>query len=278
MTNEQPRAMRRSSAAVVALIVGLPVSLAWADAAALARARQFYNVGDYESAIVAAQAAREDPEVADAAGIVLARAYLERFRREADRQDLEAARATLRQVQTARLTPRDRIDHVVGLAEALYLEDAYGAAAEMFAPLLSATDVLSPGTRERVVDWWASALDAEARTRPADERTPIYLRIIDVMEAELRRDPASGVASYWLAAAALGAGDPMRAWQAAVAGWIRAPLAPDGGLAIRRDLDRLVTDTIVADRVRDLSPPPTDPDQTAAALREEWAAVKQRWD
>ena len=68
------------------------------------------------------------------------------------------------------------------------------------------------------------------------------------MEAELRRDSASGPANYWLAAAARAVGDLDRAWSAASAGWIRASLAPDRGVALRADLDRLVTQAIIPDR------------------------------
>ena len=54
------------------------------------------------------------------------------------------------------------------------------------------------------------------------------------------RIPASAPASYWLAAAARGQGDLQAAWDAAQAGWVRAPLAADRGAALRADLDRLV--------------------------------------
>ena len=46
------------------------------------------------------------------------------------------------------------------------------------------------------------------------------------MSAELATDGGSAPASYWLAVAARGTGDLERAWQAAIAGWVRASLAP----------------------------------------------------
>ena len=46
----------------------------------LARARQLYNLGQFEQAINAAEQARLTPARADAADLVAARAYLERFR------------------------------------------------------------------------------------------------------------------------------------------------------------------------------------------------------
>ena len=250
---------------------------ALADVRALARARQAYNDGDHNAAIVAALEARGDARVADAATIVMARAYLERFRKDALRTDLDQARAALQSLQPVRLAPRDRLDLAVGLAETLYLEGAYGAAAEMFEPLLHATTELGPRTRERVLDWWASAVDAEARTRPNAERAPYYRRIVDEMELELKQDTGLGVASYWLAAASLGMGDVQRAWQAAIAGWVRASFAAESGIVTRQDLDRLVTEAIIPDRVRLLLLPAREVPDATLGLTSEWEVVKQRW-
>lgn len=250
---------------------------AFADIRALARARQAYNDGNHTAAIVAALEARADARVADAANIVMARAYLERFRNSAAREDLDLAREALQSVQPARLPPRDRLDLAVGLAETLYLEGAYGAAAEMFEPLLRASTDLGPRARERVLDWWASAVDAEARTRPNAERAPYYRRIVEEMELELKQDTGLGVASYWLAAAALGMGDVQRAWQAAIAGWVRASFAADGGSLIRRDLDRLVIEAIIPDRIRLLALPAREVADAMVGFRSEWDVVKQRW-
>ena len=264
----------------LSLLVTMPGVLAepaFADVRALARARQAYNDGNHTAAIVAALEARTDVRVADAANIVMARAYLERFRNDANREDLDSAREALQSVQPIRLAPRDRLDLAVGLAETLYLEGAYGAAAEMFEPLLRATTDLGPRTRERVLDWWASAVDAEARTRPNADRAPYYRRIVEEMQLELKQDTGLGVASYWLAAASLGMGDVQRAWQAAIAGWVRASFAADGATAIRQDLDRLVIDAIIPDRVKLLSLPAREVADATIGLRSEWDVVKQRW-
>jgi hypothetical protein len=163
------------------------------------------------------------------------------------------------------------------VAEALYLEGAFGAAAELFEPLLAVSASLGPATRERVVDWWASALDAEARARPAARRAPFYRRIVTAMEAEWRQEAGAGVASYWLAAAARGLGDPDRAWQAAVAGWVRTSFAAGGFATVRRDLDRLVTEAIIPDRVRELGLPAAEATAAAARLTAEWDEVKEKW-
>jgi hypothetical protein len=268
---------RFMSLSAVLLLTGVVAQPAFADVRALARARQAYNDGNHTAAIVAALEARADARVADAANIVMARAYLERFRNGADREDLDSAREALQSVQPARLAPRDRLDLAVGLAETLYLEGAYGAAAEMFEPLLRAAIDLGPRARERVLDWWASAVDAEARTRPNAERAPYYRRIVEEMELELKQDTGLGVASYWLSAASLGMGDVQRAWQAAIAGWVRASFAADGGSTIRQDLDRLVIEAIIPDRIRLLSLPAREVADATVGLRSEWDVVKQRW-
>lgn len=260
----------------LALLTGTAAEAASAAERALARARKLYNEGNPDGAIAAAIEARADARVAEAAAIVLARAHLERFRTLIDRQDLDAAREALRAVQPSRLAPRDRIDLSVGCAEALYLEGAYGAAAETFEPVLDAAAQLGPRARERVVDWWASALDAEARTRPAPDRAAYYRRIVNRMEKELTHDTGAGSASYWLAAGALGLGDAARAWQAAIAGWVRASFSVDRGAAVRADLDRLMIEAIIQ-RGRSLSLPARDVAQATAGLRNEWELVKERW-
>jgi hypothetical protein len=259
------------------LLGGTLAAPVWANERTLARARQFYNAGNQDAAIAAAIDARNDAKVANAATVVLARAYLERFRVTGDRQDLDAAREALQSVQPARLTPRDRLDLVVGFGEALYLDGGYGAAAEIFEPLLDAAGQLGPRARERVIDWWASAIDAEARARPAAERAPYYRRIVERMESELEKESGLSIVSYWVAAGALGTGDVTRAWQAAVAGWVRASFSPDGRAAVRADLDRLVLEAIIPDRVRTSLLPSTEVAAAADGMRTEWELVKQKW-
>ena len=91
----------------------------------------------------------------------------------------------------------------------------------------------------------------------------------------LRRDPASAPASYWIAAASRASGDLDRAWSAAFAGWIRATLARDRGVALRTDLDKLVVDGIIPDRAARAGA--RDRRQTQTALAAEWDAFKKTW-
>src|SRR5438105_4744022 len=68
----------------------------------LARARQLYNQHQYEAAVAAAEQARQTPARADAADLVAARAYLERFRGSAVSDDLTNARDRLRRLDPQR--------------------------------------------------------------------------------------------------------------------------------------------------------------------------------
>lgn len=245
---------------------------------ALARARALYNQGAYEQAAAAAREASVPPH-ADAARVILGRAHLERYRQSGNRDDLTAARDALRAANAFELQPRDRIELLIGLAEALFLEEAFGASAELYESLLPRAGELGPAARDRVLDWWATALDREARGRSREERLALYGRVLLRMEEELARDPAAGAPVYWVSHAACGLGDPERAWSAAVAGWVRAPLSHDRGAALRADLDRLVRQMIVPARVQRLggSIDESGRDRAAIALLAEWELTKQRW-
>jgi hypothetical protein len=258
------------------LLVVMLVSIGAGPQDDLLRARQLYNQQLYNLAIDSATAARRTPQLADTATLIIARSLLERFRKESDPADLVTARTELQQIRPAALTPSDQVELVIALGEALYLDDRPGAAAEEFEMALERVDPKNPTARERILDWWASAIDRQAQMRPEAERPPLYGRIIGRMEDELRRDTASAAASYWLVAGARGTGDLDRAWDAAMAGWARASLTGDGRTALRADLDRIVSQAIIPERARLLSPTGGTA-QAVAAMRAEWEALKQAW-
>jgi hypothetical protein len=239
------------------------------------RARQLYNQEQYDAAIDAAVEARRTAASADAASLVFARAHLERFRRTGEAAGLAAARDALSRIDSTRLTPRERIELLIGLGEILYLDERFGAAAELFDIALAHMDPGDPDAG-RTLEWWAGALDRQAQLDPAAEQKLIYAPVLQRMENELRRDAGSAVASYWLVAAARGAGDVQRAWDAAVAAWVRAPLAGDRRDPLRADLDRLVQQAIIPERARDLAPG-GNVQQAVDTLRSEWARIKQQW-
>ena len=258
------------SFAAAAVLAASTVTAAAQSPDALARARVLYNQRQFDAAILAADRAAVAEEHADAADLVGGRAYLERYRESAAADDLTSARERLRRINPGRLGAHERLELVIGLGEALYFDRSTGAAANVFESVLNNRDGLVGEDRERVLDWWASALDGEARPRPDIERQGIYQRIRERMRDELGASPASASASYWLAAAARGQGDLRGAWDAAQAGWVRAPLTYDRGAALRGDLDRLVERAIVPERARALAQPPD-------TIRAEWESFKERW-
>ena len=241
----------------------------------LVRARQLYNQQLYNLAIDSAITARRTPQLADAATLVVARSLLERFRKEAAAGDLDAARSELQQIRPAGLSPSDQAELIIALGELLYLDDQPGAAAVEFERALDRVESAS-ASHERVLDWWASAVDRQAQMRLEAERAPLYSRIVARMEDELRRNAASAVASYWLVAGARGNGDLERAWDAAFAAWARASFAGDRRQQLRADLDHIVTQAIIPERAR-LVAPAGGAAQSTAAMRAEWDALKQVW-
>jgi hypothetical protein len=266
------RTVRRCAVVLVLLFV-LPAALPAQDA--LGESRRLYNSGQFEAAERAARLALQQPATLNQARLILGRIQLERFRQSPTDTPLADARQLLRDIDPGLLDPRERLELTLGLAETLFLEDRFGAAAEMFTPVLESSATLGPDAHERVLDWWATALDRHAQGRPSEERPAIYTRIAQRMNVELARDAGSTAAGYWLVAAPRGSGDLDRAWAAAVAGWVRAVLARDRGVALRGDLDRLVVQAIIPERAAKLSP--RDPSLAMAGLLSDWEAFKAEW-
>ena len=185
-------------------------------------------------------------------------------------EDLNKARQRLRRLDPRRFDSRERTELIVGLGEALYFGRSYGAAAEVFESALDDGDVLAGSALERVLDWWAVAIDRDAQLRLKAERRVAYERIRARMASEATVHPESSAVVYWLAAAAHAQGDLQAAWDAVEAGWVRARFATDRGAALRADLDRLMLVAIVPERARALSQP-------ADTLRAAWEGFKERW-
>src|SRR5262249_19175867 len=133
----------------------------------LSRARLLYNQKQFEAAVAAAEEARVMPARADAADLVAARAYLERYRATLESADLNNARDRLRRIDPQHFSPRERMEYVVGLGETLYFDGAFGAAATVFDSVLQSRDATSADARQRVLDWGATGLGREAEPRPA---------------------------------------------------------------------------------------------------------------
>jgi hypothetical protein len=245
-----------------------------AEPSPLARARTLYNATDYDGAIEAAAMARTLPSMADAAAVVEARARLERYRHNPDPMDLVDARAALNAVHVAVLSPRDHVDLLIGLGLALYLSDLFGPAADVFDTALERSMVLPERDRMMLLDWWATAMDREAQGAAVERRARLAKQIETRMGEELRRDPGNAPANYWRAVAARAAGDADMAWDAAVAAWVRAPLS-GASAQLRADIDRLVLDAIIPERVR--SRPVREQDDAGDAMRAQWEMIKSDW-
>jgi hypothetical protein len=257
--------------ALVTTLTATPI----ADADPLVEARRLYNAGQYDAAEQAAVAAMKHPALAEGARLVLGRVHLERFRQTADPAQLAAAREALRAVDARALESRDLLELTIGLGEALYLADRFGPAAELFQRVLDRSVALGPVAHERLLDWWATALDRLAQSQAREAREATYLRIVRRMEQELALDPGLAPAAYWLTAAARGMGDLERAWNAAAGAWVGALLARDRGALLRADLDRLVTQAIIPERAARLQV--RDANQAAAGMLAEWEMFKANW-
>ena len=259
--------LRRAGVVIAAVLV-----LGAAPQNPLVRARQLYNERQYDAAIAAAREALTQPVLADAAAVVMGRAHLERYRGGSDAGDLTAARESLIAIDTAGLAPRERYELLVGLGELLYLEGHFGAAAELFGAALDGTVGSEDVSRESLLDWWAIALDHAAQASGDAERHHLYARTLERVGPAAAGDSPSAVALYWVAAAAAGMDDFGRAWHAAIAAWVRAPLAPGPRATLRADLERLVQQVIIPGRAATLA---LDAKQTVAEMQAEWNAIKE---
>jgi hypothetical protein len=257
--------------------VAQPAAVVVADP--LAPARSHYNEGRFDDAIASAKAV--EPTVGSPATLIIARAGLERFRTTADPAELAAARSALSRVDAIRLSPRDRLDLVVGLGEALFFDEHYHAAADLFESILDEVAALGPGPRDQLLDWWATAVDRHVRGLAPESRADAFDRLVARMEAELRKDPTSAAAAYWVAAASFARGNVDRAWDAAVAGWVRGIVSVDRGMTLRPDLDRLVRDAIIPERLRRVQANAAaangEVQVTEASMLAEWSLVKEQW-
>ena len=242
--------------------------------AELARARTAYNARNFDEAIAAAAAARKAPETSDVAAIVLGRAHLERYRERADPSDLITAREVLGTVRTMALEERDQVELLLAFGEALFLEDEFGAAAAIFESGIPRASI-DPQLREAMLEWWGSATERLASAAVPDLRRKHFLHLAERMAAELAGTPSSPAANYWVVAGLRGAGELQHAWDAAVAGWVRARLAGDRSPTLRADLDRVVMQGIIPDRAGRMAPDQRE--KAASQMRADWELLKERW-
>ena len=258
------------------------IAFAWPWSAAaqgpLERARVLYNAGQYEEAIVMAATAQGGQAMS--AALVAARARLELFRKAGDPARLATARAQLAGVNPDVLAPQELVEWQIGVGSALFVENEPGAAAEIFSTVLpSARARLTPAEFDKFLEWWGTARSQTAALLTGEARTSQFGRLRNDAASELERNPLSRPATYWLVVATRGAGDLDGAWDAAVAGWIRAGAQP-AGRQLRADLDNFVTQTLIPERAQSRAgqrPDARTPVAEMAALNEEWRALTTRW-
>jgi hypothetical protein len=268
--------MLMQAVAVVTVLTLARVPAAAAPDDLIAEARRAYNTGELDTAISAARQALEESADSAEARIVLGRSLVERYRQSASGTDLNEAREALIAAASPQLAPALRVEWLVGTAEAMFFEGAYGAAAELFVSVVDdpRASAAVPGGRERLLDWWATAADRAAQKLEQPAREAAYRDMTTRLRTELHHDTSLGSASYWLVIAARGAGDLDGAWYAAQAAWARAALASDRGAALRADIERAVSQALIPERSRRHGP---EDAERAEALRLEWEEFKHRW-
>ena len=271
--------MTRVQSAVFAVWALLMPALAAAQTD-LERARIHYNAGEFEESIAAATAAKARPASVPSATLIGARARLERFRRAGDATDLEAARADLVALNPTNLSAQEAIEWQIGLGTTLFLDHQLGPAAEMFARVMPLTRERLPAAEfDKLLEWWASAVSRMAEGLTPSARRDAYANLYATVQNELARNPLSRPAIYWTVVAARGIGDLEGAWNAAIAGWIRAG-SQAGSPEVRAELERFVGQTLIPERAQARTGERLDSKVTVgeiASLTEVWREIIGRW-
>jgi hypothetical protein len=272
------RQLRPTAIGILAAALCLPRPAA--AQSELERARLHYNAGNFDAAIASAEGARRKAANAPASVLIIARSRLERFRLLANPEDLNAARTELIAINFRALSRQEMLEWQIGLGEALFLDNLPGPASEMFRAVIpSARAQLSSSEIEKLIEWWATSISRVAESANGAARIDEYRELRTVCEGELDHEPASRAATYWIVAALRGTGELDRAWNAAIAGWIRASAMPRAD-ELRADLDRLVVQTIIPERAQARTGQRLDAANTAAAIAmmtAEWRGVTGRW-
>jgi hypothetical protein len=271
--------MRLLTLALALIWLGMPLpAAAQGD---LERARLFYNSGNFDAAIEFATNARSRPATTSSAALIIARARLERFRQSANPEDLDRARAELTALTPQNLSPPEIVEWQIGVGQALYFENELGPAAEWFGTLIPSVRLQMPAAdADKLLEWWAGTTSRLAESLSGEARADKYRELLAMMELELQRDPWSRAATYWISVASRGVGDLDRAWNTAIAGWVRAR-----GLVrpaeLRADFEQFVTQTVIPERAQMRTGQRLDTKPTmaeVASMTEAWRRMTGRWN
>jgi hypothetical protein len=174
------------------------------------------------------------------------------------------------------LSGEDRTDLALGLALGLFMSGEFRASAALFDEVLHEPGRAAAPYQSSVLDWWAAALSRHAQTLPPDSREPIFAGMTARLREAWASEPGSSVAAYWLSVALHGLGHLDRAWNVAVASWVRAPLSTQTK-DLRDELDRFVTTVLIPDRARHMATPSEPASQFESSLGVEWSELKEQW-
>ena len=141
---------------------------------ALVRAHQLYNAHQFDRGDRRGDRGAAQPELADAAAVVLARAHLEHYRLTSDAGDRDAAHDALARVherhahaaRSHRISRRPRRVALSRRSAALHGRRAVLRAGRSRAPTAS-----RPTMREPIFEWWANALDLPGAVRSSRMRS-----------------------------------------------------------------------------------------------------------
>ena len=269
--------MTRALAVVLAMVLGSSGLLASREDLARAR-RSSTSAASTRRSWRPPPAAQDPGHRRSPRAIVLARAHLERYR-QARRPDRPRRRplGAGRPSASTGSAPPTAAEFLIALGGSLFLEDDFGAAAEIFESAMEIAPAAGDeGSRvgARLVRLGHGALGRALRDLAA-ERADAVPSARHAWMPSSHANPGSRAAAYWLVVALRGEGQLERAWQAAIAGWARARLAGEAAGDLRADLDRLVRQGIIPDRTRDI--PDADRLTVEFAMRAEWELVKQKW-
>jgi hypothetical protein len=235
-------------------------------------AKYLYNAGYYQQAIDEARKVKADEPTAPQVDLLLSRSYTQLYRITKEAKHLDLARAHM----LAALKgypfehPWENHELVTGLAEIHYWDDERGPAAELFhSVILEGNKKIAPQSYANAVDWWASTLTGLiANMNPTDPiKVSTEKEIKSTIEKAYRQSyGGEPVLAYWMALVHVREGNVGKAWDVAVAGYVRAlPQSHPDTEDISDKLANYIEQVII----------PKSPDRDNKLKR--WNAIKERW-
>ena len=222
----------------------------------LDRARALYNQRQFEAALTAADEARKLPEQADGADLIAARAYLERFR-ESRLPRIWSTRASACAASTRPNFRRENASSSSSASAKRCTSKAPLARRRRCSSRCWCRAASLPTRRASACSTGgrARSIRTRVRVRRSSGRRSISACAIEWRWnwPRIRRAPPrrTGLRRRREARAIC-----RRPGTRRKPAWVRAPLTPDRGVALRHDLDELVQKAIVPERARVLGRPP----------------------